>query len=115
LRLKLYRRLADIQTDAQIDEIAQELADRFGKPPEQVTNLLYLLRLKVAARQANVAAIALEEGRIVIKYAHEDEALSARLTRRFKIRAARDRAWLPSPDADPHWRAKLMEVVQAMG
>lgn len=114
LRLKLYRRLADIQTSTQIDEIAQELTDRFGKPPMPVENLLYLLRLKVAAMQANLAAIMFEERRIVIKYARDDEALSARLPQRFKIRAARDRAWVDGLGA-ANWRERLLEIVTAIG
>jgi transcription-repair coupling factor (superfamily II helicase) len=114
LRLRLYRRLADIQMNAQIEEIAKELQDRFGKPPEQVENLLYLLSVKVAAIQARLASIAVEDGRIVIKYGREDEALSARLTKQFKIRAGRDRAWLPGPAADTAWREKLTLVMRAV-
>ncbi|MBI5034248.1 MAG: transcription-repair coupling factor [Chloroflexi bacterium] len=114
LRLKLYRRLADIQTSTQIDEIAKELEDRFGKPPEQVGNLVYLLRLKVAAIQANLGSISVEDGRIVIKYGREDDALSARLAKQFKIRAGRDRAWLPGPEANQKWRDKLSDVIKAM-
>jgi transcription-repair coupling factor (superfamily II helicase) len=115
LRLKLYRRLADIQTDAQVNEIAQELTDRFGKPPEQIDNLLYLLRVKVAAMCAHLASIAIEDGRIVIKYGRDDDALSARLMKRFKLRAGRDRAWLGEIDQTRKWQAKLLEVVRAMG
>jgi len=114
LRLKLYRRLADIRTESQVEEIAKELGDRFGKPPEQVENLLYLLRLKVAATQVNLGSISMEDGRIVIKYGREDEALSARLTRQFKIRAGRDRAWLTAPDSNPKWREQLSAVVKAI-
>lgn len=114
LRLRLYRRLADITTDAQLDEITQELTDRFGKPPEQVENLLYLLRLKVAALQAHIASITLEEGRIVIKFGREDETLAARLTKfGNRVRVARDRAWV-NYNGDPHWHEHLMTVIQAL-
>jgi transcription-repair coupling factor (superfamily II helicase) len=116
LRLRLYRRLADITTNVQVAEIAKELADRFGKPPEQVENLLYLLRLKVAALQARLASIALEEGRVVVKFGRDDGALGARLHARFKdrVKVARDRAWLPGPDGDLKWREHLMDVVKGM-
>ncbi|CAG1770983.1 hypothetical protein BAC2_01409, partial [uncultured bacterium] len=99
LRLKLYRRLADIRTNAQVDDIARELTDRFGAPPEQVENLLYLLRIKVAAWHARLASIAIEEGRIVVKFGREDSGLAARVTSRFKdrVKVSRDRAWLPGP------------------
>jgi transcription-repair coupling factor (superfamily II helicase) len=91
------------------------LADRFGKPPEPIENLLYLLRIKVAAMQAQIAAITAEEGRIVVKFGREDAALASRLQSKFKdrVRVARDRAWL-SYDGDPKWREHLTEVVRAM-
>jgi transcription-repair coupling factor (superfamily II helicase) len=115
LRLRLYRRLADITTHAQIEEIAQELADRFGKPPEPIENLLYLLHLKVAAQQARIASIIVEEGRIMIKFGRVDAALAARLQARFKdrVRATRERAWL-SFDGDPKWREHLNEAMTVM-
>ncbi len=114
LRLKLYRRLADITTYAQVDEIEHELQDRFGAPPEQVANLMYLLRLRVAAIQAQLAAIAIEDGRIVLKFGNPDGALAARLNARFKdrVRIARDRAWLNGPDSDINWREHLMDMLK---
>jgi transcription-repair coupling factor (superfamily II helicase) len=115
LRLKLYRRLADIASDAQVDEIEKELRDRFGVPPEQVENLLYLLRLKVAATRAKLSAIAMEEGRVVLKFGTED-GIGAHLRARFKdrIQVARERAYLSGPDASSHWRERLLETVRAV-
>ena len=117
LRLKLYRRLADVRADAQVDELARELQDRFGALPEQVENLVYLLRLKVAASAARLEAIAVEDGRIVIKFGREDAALQARITLRFngRVRAARDRAWIAGIGADVNWKEHLLEVVGTMG
>ncbi len=117
LRLKLYRRLADVTTNAQVEELERELRDRFGTLPEPVGNLLYLLRLKVAAMHARVEGIAIEDGRIVIKFGHDDAALQARLQSRFsgRVRAARDRAWLAGPGVDERWREHLMGVVESLG
>ncbi len=116
LRLRLYRRLADVARNAQIDEIARELDDRFGAPPEEVKNLLYLLRLKVAAAQAQLASIGIENDRILVKYGRDDDALKAHLQARFggRIQAAKDRAWITGPDDDPKWQEHLMDVVTAM-
>ena len=115
LRLRLYRRLADITTEAQVEEIAKELDDRFGKPPEQIENLLYLLRLKVAAMQAQITGITIEEGRIVVKFGREDAARASKLQARFKDRVSvsRARAWL-GYDSDPKWREHLADVVKAL-
>ena len=116
LRLKLYRRLADIRANAQVDEIARELTDRFGAPPEQVENLLYLLRLKVEAWQARLASIAMDDGRVLIKFGREDANLVARLTARFKdrLRMTRDRAWVAGPESNLRWRQNLLDVVREM-
>jgi transcription-repair coupling factor (superfamily II helicase) len=115
LRLRLYRRLADVTTKPQVDEIAQEFEDRFGPPPEPVKNLFYLLRLKLAARAARVAAIMMEEDRVLVRFREEDTARTARLTTRYAplVRVARERMWLPGPEADPHWRTRLVGILEA--
>ncbi|MBI5121462.1 MAG: transcription-repair coupling factor [Rhodospirillales bacterium] len=54
LRLSLYRRIADVKERAEIDEVAFELVDRFGKMPEEVENLLNIVAIKIACRAANI-------------------------------------------------------------
>jgi transcription-repair coupling factor (superfamily II helicase) len=54
LRLSLYRRIADVKERAEIDELAFELADRFGKLPGEVENLLNIVAIKLACRAANI-------------------------------------------------------------
>ncbi len=46
LRLELLRRLANLTDNTELDEIAEELEDRFGKRPVVVDNLLLLVRLR---------------------------------------------------------------------
>ncbi|MBV8521863.1 MAG: transcription-repair coupling factor, partial [Acetobacteraceae bacterium] len=54
VRLGLYRRIAGLQDDAETDAMAAELTDRFGKMPEEVENLLQVVSLKRACRDAGV-------------------------------------------------------------
>ena len=54
VRLGLYRRIGALSTDAETDAMAAELADRFGKLPEEVENLLQVMALKRACREAQV-------------------------------------------------------------
>lgn len=67
LRLRFYRRMANLTTLEEIDEMATELEDRFGELPEPVVNLLYQLRLKILAAEGGVQAIMTEMGQIVIR------------------------------------------------
>lgn len=46
LRMGLYRRIANIETDMEVEAIASELEDRFGSIPEEVENLLSIVKIK---------------------------------------------------------------------
>jgi transcription-repair coupling factor (superfamily II helicase) len=57
LRLEMYKRLAEVRSVEQVDEVRSELADRYGSPPASVENLLAVARLRVKARQAGLTDI----------------------------------------------------------
>jgi transcription-repair coupling factor (superfamily II helicase) len=57
VRLGLYRRLADIDDEREIDGFGAELADRFGPLPEEVQHLLRIVAIKALCRRANVEKI----------------------------------------------------------
>jgi transcription-repair coupling factor (superfamily II helicase) len=57
VRLGLYRRLADLENDAEIEAAGAELVDRFGKMPPEVETLLKIVAIKTLCRRANVERI----------------------------------------------------------
>ncbi|GHD16522.1 DEAD/DEAH box helicase [Tianweitania populi] len=57
IRLNLYARLQRITRADELDAFAEEIADRFGEPPEAVTTLLDLTRLKLLARYRGIARV----------------------------------------------------------
>jgi transcription-repair coupling factor (superfamily II helicase) len=57
VRLTLYRRLAEIEDERDIDAFAAELADRFGPVPEEVNHLLQIVAIKALSMRANVEKI----------------------------------------------------------
>jgi transcription-repair coupling factor (superfamily II helicase) len=57
LRMSLYRRINDMESEAEIESFAAELIDRFGKLPEPVENLLSIMAVKLSARKAHIAKI----------------------------------------------------------
>ncbi len=67
-RLQLYRRLADIRRIADTDDLLNELADRFGPPPDEVIALLYQIKVKILAEEADVASIYPENKLLVLRY-----------------------------------------------
>ena len=54
VRLAMYKRLAAAPDNAAIDELTEEIVDRFGPLPPPATNLLRVARLKLAARAIGI-------------------------------------------------------------
>jgi len=54
VRLALYKRLAAAPDNAAIDELTEEIVDRFGPLPPPATNLLRVARLKLLARAIGI-------------------------------------------------------------
>ena len=57
LRLTFYRRLSSLETDEEIEVIGAEMADRFGKLPEEVSQLLKLVSIKALCRRAHIEKV----------------------------------------------------------
>jgi len=113
LRLQMYRRLAELNSMAQIDEMEQEMADRFGPLPTPAKNLLYQLRLKALARDAGVGAIGVEKGRLALRSGRGDYADRERLRRALggRVSVSRRDVWLPQR---PDWREELVTILKEM-
>ncbi|MGC4110271.1 MAG: transcription-repair coupling factor [Nocardioides sp.] len=57
LRLEMYRRLAEVRTDDDVDSIRDELDDRYGEPPVEVASLLLVARFRARARTAGISEV----------------------------------------------------------
>ena len=68
VRLGLYRRLADVQSQGDVDGFGAELHDRFGKLPEEVEHLLEIVSIKLLCRAANVSNVDAGPKGIVFKF-----------------------------------------------
>ncbi len=68
LRLRIYKRIAGVASEAERVEVRRELADRFGPPPPAVENLLEYAVLKAMAEKMLVATIDRRQDQIAIKF-----------------------------------------------
>jgi transcription-repair coupling factor (superfamily II helicase) len=57
VRLGLYRRIATVETEQEIESFAAELVDRFGPLPEEVKHLMQIVVIKLLSKRANVERI----------------------------------------------------------
>ena len=63
-KVVLYKKIASVQSFAALDEVREELVDRFGKLPEEADNLLAIVDLKLRARDLTIPSIRVKEGRL---------------------------------------------------
>jgi transcription-repair coupling factor (superfamily II helicase) len=68
VRLSLYRRLADLDTEEEIDSFAAELRDRFGLLPDEVRYLFKVASIKAYCRRANVEKVDAGPKGVVISF-----------------------------------------------
>ena len=73
-KIDVYRRLSRATEAAQLDDIAAELADRFGPLPEEAQRLVDFARIRVAAARHGVDSISRHPGMLVIGH-HDRKAI----------------------------------------
>jgi len=56
-KLDIYKRIATIETEEEMDDMTEELIDRFGDLPKKVQQLLHIAALKSLAHSAYITAI----------------------------------------------------------
>ena len=114
LRLRLYRRMAGLDNLADIEEMAAELADRFGAIPDPVDNLLYQLRIKVLATQSAVSAITTDSGQIRLKMAQLEHINRYSLQRYLGegARVSKGAIWLSRNIPTREWQLFLVQTLE---
>jgi transcription-repair coupling factor (superfamily II helicase) len=115
LRLRLYRRIADLRDETELDALGSEFRDRFGQLPEMVQNLLYQMRVKLQAENAGLASVSWESGQILLKYAGPvDGSETMRLPDLGNgIRGGKSAYWV-TVAKDEVWTVKLLDVLEEL-
>lgn len=116
MRLRLYRRLADVQSEVDVDALAEEYVDRFGPLPEPVDNLFYQMKVKIRTEEAGLASVSVENDQLVLRYPPlPDQAQTRNLPfLRPGIRIGKNSYWLPFAAHLEDWRERLLEALAAI-
>ena len=123
-RVDLYQRLAQAETVAEVDAIADELRDRFGHIPSAAQHLLDSVRLRCLAARLGAVSIQHEDDAIVVRLADGLEFSEAqrRLPVPAGIEIGRRRLRYRPPTAQPlaralrrpNWSAPLADALAAL-
>lgn len=112
LRLRLYRRLADLRDEAEIEALSAEFKDRFGPPPEMVVNLFYQMRVKLRAERAGLASVGIEGGQIVLRYPPPPDGVQPKSLRDLSphVRGGKNTYWCMFARQED-WQKNLLETL----
>jgi transcription-repair coupling factor (superfamily II helicase) len=110
LRLRLYRRIADLRDETEIDALVSEFKDRFGELPEMVENLFYQMRVKLRAENAGLVGINWESGQVVLRFPTSiDDKDGKRLSDLGPgVRGGKNAYWCSFGE---NWKPRLLETL----
>ncbi|MDN4171411.1 transcription-repair coupling factor [Nocardioides sp. SOB77] len=100
LRLEVYKRLAEVRSDTDVDQIREELVDRYGEPPEVVASLLLVARFRARARKAGIGEVTAAGKNIRFAPVSLPESRVVRLNRMYPrsiVKANLDTILVPRP------------------
>ena len=72
-RLMLYKRLASCESEQEVDDIHEELIDRFGLPPQPVKTLIDSHHLRLQAKALGVKKLDASEGLVQVCFAEKPQ------------------------------------------
>jgi len=112
MRLRLYRRIAALQSIGELDALAEEFKDRFGPPPEPVRNLLYQLKVRLLAERAGLVSISSENNQFVLRYP-DNEIPDTLPDMGSMARVGKTAIWFPYTN-QPDWQDALVLLLEKL-
>jgi transcription-repair coupling factor (superfamily II helicase) len=100
LRLEMYKRIAEVKTEADLAGVVDELTDRYGAPPEPVMALLAVARFRLLAKERGIAEVVAQGKFIRFAPAALPDSRRLRLTRLYPgsvYKAAEGSVLVPRP------------------
>ena len=70
----MYRRFAQVRSEADAEALREELRDRFGPIPPPVEGLFRAVAVRMAAEAAGVPEVSAEPGRVVLRWPRYDRS-----------------------------------------
>ena len=114
-RLTLYQRMANVSSEAEIDDIAQELKERFGEPPRPAKNLLFVLKMRELARDAGVSGVCQENGNIAVKFFDMTKWASKTLEGNYQgLKVTCDGLLIPRNSQPTAWQEPLEKLLREL-
>ncbi|QSB04582.1 transcription-repair coupling factor [Natronoglycomyces albus] len=96
LRLEMYRKIAEVRDEAELDAVREELEDRYGALPDSVENLLHVANFRLLARRFGLQEVALQGRNLRFSRVTLPDSKQMRLKRHYPEAVYKDTAGLIS-------------------
>lgn len=121
-KVELYKRIIELGSLEECDDLEEEILDRFGDLPTPVRNLLQVARAKILARFVGISSISVQRGAFILKLLEGlslDHRISSGLVRKYRGQVTYRQARIPRlriarAKDDEQAMAQLVEVLQDM-
>lgn len=115
-RLRLYRRIADLDSETDLDAINEEFNDRFGPIPPMVEDLIFQMKVKLRAEKAGLASVGVESDQLVLRFPPLPEGMTSRSLPVLGLneRTGKNAYWLPVDLTKPTWREQLLALLEEL-
>lgn len=68
IKFEVYKKIATVQSESELDMLNSELTDRFGTMPEEVSNLIHIAELKIVCRKLKIIHLTERKGNVLAKF-----------------------------------------------
>ncbi len=115
LRLQMYKQIAEIRSEEDIDAVRAELLDRYGEPPSPVADLLAVAHLRNLCREHGIEEIVSQGKNVRFSPVNLPESRQMRLQRLYPgaaVKHATELILVPKPESDAlAWATTLVDQV----
>ncbi len=78
-RIEMYKKIASIESAADMQDVQDELIDRFGDPPPEAVNLVEIAFIKSLAKNLKIASVTQKKSLIILGLEEESREVSGQL------------------------------------
>jgi transcription-repair coupling factor (superfamily II helicase) len=114
LRLGAYRQLAGAEDEARLESTLASLRDRYGRPPAQLDNLVYSLRVKLRGQRLGLRAVVGDAHEVVLRVDPDRYLDVDRLKQMFPGKLAIGPNKLRLRRQGEGWRQDLLNLVDGL-
>jgi transcription-repair coupling factor (superfamily II helicase) len=121
VRLNLYRRLSGLREKVELKAMKEEIEDRFGPPPREVSNLLGLMSIRLLLKKMRISRLDVGKNSLFLTFALDRPVNAEGLLRyikekphRFQFMAQNKLKVHMGPDFSPHDYAQIEHAIAVL-